>query len=246
MNQHIQIEGMTCGNCKSSVEQHIENIPGVNSVEVELSTGRVVIEADRHLSTEEVKTALPKKYDVVGHHGAAKSEEATTIPSSSAADGPSKLIQLKPLFMILLYITVASILMHYKDWSWSEMMLDFIGLFYIVFGFFKLLDTKGFAESFAMYDPLAMRMPTYGLIYPWIETSLGLMFLCRYQIDIALWITLIILGMTTIGVAKILLDKKKIRCACLGTTLQLPMTEATLIENIIMMAMAVSMLSQLF
>ena len=125
-------------------------------------------------------------------------------------------------------------------------MLDFMGLFYIVFSFFKMLDLKGFPESFSMYDPLAKRVPIYGKVYPFIETALGLMFLTRYEINIALIITLIILGITTIGVTKTLLDKKAIRCACLGTALKLPMTEATFIENTIMIVMAILMLLNLF
>ena len=69
------------------------------------------------------------------------------------------------------------------------------------------------------------------------------MLLMRFEIKIALITTLIILGITTIGVTKTLLNKKSIRCACLGTALKLPMTEATFIENIIMIAMAISMLT---
>ncbi|MGB2233822.1 MAG: MauE/DoxX family redox-associated membrane protein, partial [Flavobacteriaceae bacterium] len=47
---------------------------------------------------------------------------------------------------------------------------------------------------------------------------------------------------TTIGVVKVLLSKKEIECACLGSVLKLPMTEATLIENALMIAMAIWML----
>jgi len=125
-------------------------------------------------------------------------------------------------------------------------MLDFMGLFYIVFSFFKMLDLKGFPESFKMYDPLAKRIPVYGKVYPFIETALGLLFLMRFEVKIALLITLIILSITTIGVIKTLLDKKPIRCACLGTALKLPMTEATFIENTIMIVMAIVMLIHLF
>ena len=121
-------------------------------------------------------------------------------------------------------------------------MLDFMGLFYIIFSFFKMLDLKGFSESFKMYDPLAKVFSPYGWIYPFIETALGLMFLLRFQVDIALVLTLVVLGITTIGVTKTLLDKKAIQCACLGTALKLPMTEATFIENAIMIVMALLML----
>jgi hypothetical protein len=105
-----------------------------------------------------------------------------------------------------------------------------------------MLDLKGFPESFSMYDPLAKRVPVYGKIYPFIETALGLMFLMRFEVNIALIVTLVVLGITTIGVTKTLLDKKAIRCACLGTTLKLPMTEATFTENTIMIVMAIIML----
>ena len=65
-------------------------------------------------------------------------------------------------------------------------MLDFMGLFYIVFSFFKFLDLKGFPESFKMYDPVAKVVPIYGWLYPFIELALGLLFLMRIQIPIAL------------------------------------------------------------
>ena len=121
-------------------------------------------------------------------------------------------------------------------------MLDFMGLFYIVFGFFKMLDLKGFPESFKMYDPLAKRLPIYGWMYPFIETVVGIMFLMRFEVHLALITTLVVLGITTVGVTKTLMEKKSIRCACLGTTLKLPMTEATLIENTMMISMAAMLL----
>jgi hypothetical protein len=133
-------------------------------------------------------------------------------------------------------------LLNYQNWDRNEIMLDFMGLFYIVFSFFKLLDLKGFSESFKMYDPLASRVPIYGWIYPFIEVVLGLMFLMHFGVKTALVITLIVLGVTTIGVTKSLLDKKSIRCACLGTALKLPMTEATFIENAVMIVMAILLL----
>jgi hypothetical protein len=180
---------------------------------------------------------LPEKFTLSEKH------EKNVFSSNITIDAEkTKLQQLKPLLLIIFYITTASLLIHYKDWSWNEFMLDFMGLFYIVFSFFKMLDLKGFPESFKMYDPLAKRIPIYGWMYPFIETVLGLMFLMRFEVDIALVITLIVLGITTIGVLKTLLYKKHIRCACLGTALKLPMTEATLIENTIMMVMSILML----
>ena len=237
MKQTYKVEGMTCNNCKASVEKYINALENVTHVSVHLENGETEVTMDKHISTELLKKALPEKFTLSEKH------EKNVFSSNITIDAEkTKLEQLKPLLLIIFYITTASLLIHYKDWSWNEFMLDFMGLFYIVFSFFKMLDLKGFPESFKMYDPLAKRIPIYGWMYPFIETVLGLMFLMRFKVDIALVITLIVLGITTIGVLKTLLYKKHIRCACLGTALKLPMTEATLIENTIMMVMSILML----
>ena len=134
---------------------------------------------------------------------------------------------------------MAVIFLNYKDWNSREMMFDFMGLFFIVFSFFKMLDLKNFPISFSMYDPLAKKIRFYGWIYPFIEIFLGLLFLMRIKLLSALVMTIIILGITTIGVIKTLVNKKNIQCACLGTALKLPMTEATLIENALMLSMSI-------
>lgn len=244
MKHTYKITGMTCNNCKASVEKNLSKLEDVTNVTVDLEKSEAVVTMKQHIETETLKNALSEKYTLF------EKQERNVFSSSTIAteaeEEKSKLQQLKPLLIIIFYIATASALLHYKDWRWSEFMLDFMGLFYIVFSFFKMLDLKGFPESFKMYDPLAKRVPVYGKIYPFIETSLGLMFLMRFEINIALIITLIVLGITTIGVTKTLLDKKSIRCACLGTALKLPMTEATFIENAIMILMATLMLTNVF
>ena len=121
-------------------------------------------------------------------------------------------------------------------------MYDFMGLFYIAFSFFKFLDLKNFSAAFTKYDPIANKIPLYSTIYPFMETLLGLMFLNRIELFLALVSTLIILSATSFGVLRTLIRKEKIQCACLGTAIKLPMTTATLIENSIMIIMAAWMI----
>lgn len=244
--KHIYtLEGMTCGGCLASVEKNLIEIEDVTNVFVDLKEGEAIITMNAHIATAVLQKALPKKFKIskkVVHKEVAFADTSFV----SLEEEKSKLAQLKPLLIIIFYITTASILLNYKEWFLGEFMLDFMGLFYIVFSFFKMLDLNGFKMSFGMYDPIAKKVPFYGKIYPFIETLLGLMFLMRFEIDIALIVTLIILGVTTIGVTRALLDRKSIRCACLGTALKLPMTEATFIENAIMILMAVLMLLNIF
>jgi len=236
-NKTFSISGMTCGGCKNFIHGHLSKIEGVDAVSVDLEKGLAVVHSEKEISIDLLRNDLPSKYKIESLQSiTAKMEELSTMESKS------KLAQLKPLLLILIYLFISAAGLNFNDGDWSSFMLDFMGLFFIVFSFFKFLDLAGFKASFSMYDPLAKLLPSYGWVYPFIETGLGLMFLFRFEIKVALIITLIVLAITTFGVSKVLLDKKEIRCACLGTALNLPMTEATLIENSIMLGMAMLML----
>jgi cation transport ATPase len=245
MKHTYQISGMTCNGCRSDVEKRLNAIPGVKEAIVTLENEQAVILMAYHISIKTFQEALPKKY-VITAMTKPEVVDSSLGSSSTIKMEKSKWKQLLPLLLILSYLTVATVMLNYQRENWDEAMLDFMGLFFIVVSFFKMLDIKGFSTSFAMYDPLAKMTSVYGWVYPFLETALGLMFLMRFEIDIALIATLILLGITTIGVTKTLLDKKSISCACLGTALKLPMTEATFIENAIMIIMAIFMLFQEF
>ena len=233
MKSTIKISGMTCNGCKSTVESKLSSLDGVYDVQVDLTNNEAIIFSKNPISFSLISDSLPSKYNVISNGDIQNNE---IIKSS-------KIKQLKPLFIIFGYISITSILLNFKDWNLTNAMLDFMGLFYIIFSFFKILDIKGFSTSFKMYDPLAKKITIYGYIYPFIEILLGVMFLTRIEVNIALLTTILILGITCAGVTQTLLNKRSINCACLGTTLKLPMTEATFIENAIMIIMAIVLLT---
>ena len=239
MRHTYQITGMTCNGCRIGVEEKLGKIPGVIHVEVSLEKNEAEIEMKNHISTAAFQNVLGEKYGIREKMDMSAFEQPDMVQKSDWQ-------QLFPLFLILGYITAASVLLNRNPFDGHGFMLDFMGLFYIVFSFFKMLDLKGFPDSFRMYDPLAKRVPIYATVYPFIETALGLAFLLRFEIGAALIVTIVILGITTVGVTKVLLDKKSIQCACLGTALKLPMTKATFIENSIMIVMAIIMLAAIF
>ena len=232
MKSIFKISGMTCNGCKLSVEDKLSSLDGVDKAYVDLTKGEAIVHSKSPISFSLISDSLPPKYKVTR---TANSQNNETIKVS-------KIKQLKPLFIILAYISITSLLLNFKNWDSTNAMLDFMGLFYIIFSFFKILDIKGFSISFRMYDPLAKKVPLYGIIYPFIEILLGIMFLTRIEVELAIILTIIVLGITTIGVTQTLLNKKSISCACLGTTLKLPMTEATFIENALMIIMAFSLI----
>ncbi|WP_438977166.1 heavy-metal-associated domain-containing protein [Polaribacter sp.] len=240
MKHVYRVSGMTCNGCKNSVEKSLSEIENIKHVSVDLEKETAAIEMKQHLEVAVLQNVLSEKFTITE-----LKDNHTTKSVNAEAEEKSTIKQLYPLFLIFAFITTAAVLININPWNTSEFMLTFMGLFYVVFSFFKLLDVKGFAMSFSMYDPLAKTIPSYGLVYPFIELALGIFFLMRFQIVAALLITLVILGVTTIGVTKSLLDKKAIKCACLGAVLNLPMTKATFIENTIMIVMAIFMLINL-
>jgi hypothetical protein len=120
----------------------------------------------------------------------------------------------------------------------ASLMLDFMAGFFLVFGGFKLIKLPAFAEAYGMYDVIAKRFKFYGFIYPFIEIGLGLMFLLRFEVVTAAWITLILMIINSIGALNGIRDKKVLTCACLGTVFKLPMSFVSLGEDIIMAIMA--------
>ncbi len=230
----FKIAGMTCSACVETVTKHLKNIKDVSKVDVSLTNEAVKIKMLESVPIHVLQQALPENYIL--------SEQLENVDTTGQEKEKTDLQQLFPLFLVFFYITVTSLVLNRYTGTVSGFMLDFMGIFYIVFSFFKFLDYKNFPGVFGMYDPLARVIPIYGWVYPFIETGLGLLFLFRLEIKIALISTLIILGATTIGVVRTMISKSTIQCACLGTALRLPMTKATLIENGIMLIMAVWML----
>jgi hypothetical protein len=93
-----------------------------------------------------------------------------------------------------------------------------------------------------MYDLLAKRVKAYGLVYPFIELALGIAYLTHFEPKITYITTIAVMSFSSIGVIQSVVDKRKIRCACLGAVFNLPMSTVTIIEDLLMIAMAAFML----
>lgn len=221
------IEGMTCQGCVDSISKMLNALDYISNAQVFLEDKKVVISSEHNIDVVLLTKALPSKYNI--------SEFKYLIKNQNNQS-------LFPLFLILFYILIGTFFIREDSQEFIKNISNFMGLFFVIFSFFKFLDYKNFPNTFSMYDPLAKYSKTYAWVYPFIETILGIMFLLEIYIPHALIITLILLSITTYGVIKTILNKQKIQCACLGTAIKLPMTKATLIENLIMISMAIIMI----
>jgi hypothetical protein len=133
--------------------------------------------------------------------------------------------------------------------SWGGLSLAnffrvFMGAFFLVFGLFKLFDLRGFAMSYTGYDIIAKRWLSYAYIYPFIEIALALGYF--FHVPSTEWVTLVVMVIGSIGVFKELMRGSKIKCACLGTYIKLPLTTVSLVEDVAMGIMALLMILKVF
>jgi hypothetical protein len=166
----------------------------------------------------------------------------------SADEAPVSAPSLKtyyPLILIFFFLVGAIVLRsaHTGIWERNEMMMDFMGGFFLVFSFFKLLNLPAFATAYQTYDIVAKAIPAYGFIYPFLELALGAAYISRFALVYTNSATLLLMALSAAGVLQALRKKTRIQCACLGTVFNLPMTKVTLFEDLLMVAMAAFMLA---
>jgi hypothetical protein len=124
----------------------------------------------------------------------------------------------------------------------ERLMGGFMGLFLLPLALLKLFDVSGFAASFARYDLLAKAWKPYALIYPFAELALALLFLSGL-FPLATNIAAIAVGtLGTAGIVRTLSRGEQVRCACVGSVIDVPLGTVSIIENAGMAVMAALML----
>jgi hypothetical protein len=157
---------------------------------------------------------------------------------------PSGLKKFMPLIGIFALITAFTLWRYAvaNDPALFSLMRDFMGAFFVVFGGFKVINWKGSVDAYQMYDIIAKQSRLYGYLYPLIELSLGVAYFTVVNLFWVNIITLIVMVVGIVGVAKKLAEHEVVPCACLGAVFKIPMTKITLLEDTLMAAMAGGML----
>ncbi|MBE9636196.1 MauE/DoxX family redox-associated membrane protein [Salipiger mangrovisoli] len=117
----------------------------------------------------------------------------------------------------------------------------------VLLGLQKLQDVESFQTMFLNYDLLAQRHVRYGYIYPFAETGAGLLMLAGVLTWLAAPGALAIGAIGAVSVIKaVYLDKRELKCACVGGGSNVPLGFVSLTENLAMVAMGLWMLIKLF
>jgi len=144
------------------------------------------------------------------------------------------------IFSLIILLTIAQQL--YAGWNFRDAMRIFMAFFFLIFGFFKLINLHDFVTAYATYDLVTQQYRWYGYLYPFFELGLGIAYLFNFNLPITNILTLILMLVSAAGVFTVLKKGSHIACACLGNVFKVPMTYVTLAEDLLMALMALLML----
>ncbi len=242
MTHTYNVSGMTCGGCQAKVQSLLSKAKGVKNVSIVLSKGEARIDMDKHIATNDLKEALKEfpKYQLseINH----QQQIIALIPTEEETKSWIEIY--KPILLIFGYIIGITLLVEYMhgEFVWMRWMNHFMAGFFLVFSFFKLLNLKGFAESYSMYDIVGKKWNGWGYVYAFVELALGLAFLTGFYPLLTNIVTFVVMSVSIIGVLQSVANKRKIKCACLGAVFNLPMSTITIIEDLLMIGMSGIML----
>lgn len=247
MTHTYNVSGMTCEGCSAKVSHLLKKVQNVTDVDIDLAAGEAIVSMDKHVPIPALQEALKDypKYQLTEKEQQHPPKRERNIFTEQPEEQKSWAETYKPILIIAGYITLASLIAAFSgdDFSGMTFMRIFMAGFFLMFSFFKMLDLKGFATSYAMYDIVAMKVPAWGYIYAFIELGLGIAFAVDFNPIITNSVTAIVMSVSLIGVLQSVLNRRKIQCACLGAVFNLPMSTITIIEDGLMILMSLAMLA---
>ena len=209
---------------------------------------------DHHLTTREETDAFKAKHDV-------KTTPQTFIGgdriggyddlSAHFGNGPKKQDATTYQPVIALF-SVAALMAIAVTYLTSETVLIgrtiewFISISMVLLGLQKLQDVEKFSTMFLNYDLLAQRWVRYGYIYPFVETGAGLLMMAGVLTWLSAPAALFVATIGAVSVFKaVYIDKRELKCACVGGDSNVPLGFVSLTENLMMIGMAIWMLAKM-
>lgn len=239
MTHTYNLTGLTCNGCVAKAKSALLMLGDVTEATVQLTAPQATVTMQRHIPVEALQNALKKAgdYTITEAHEERPYANTTEEKKSWAET-------YKPLLLLFGFLLLVSALVATTAGGvdWMEGMRVFMGGFFLSFSFFKLLDLKGFADSYASYDVVAKRVREWGFLYAFVELLLGVAYVANVQPVLTNLVTLAVMSVSVVGVLQSVLAKRKIQCACLGAVFNLPMSTVTVVEDALMIGMSAVML----
>lgn len=206
---------------------------------------------DHHLTTRAETDAFQEKYDVkttpqtfiegqrIGGYDDLKKHFGKTAPETSY----------KPviaIFSVAFLMSLATAQLVYDTALNWHVLPWFIAISMCLLGVQKLKDLESFSLMFLNYDVLAQRKVSYAYVYPVAETFAGVCMLAGVLPWLSAPVALFISSIGAYSVFKaVYIEKRELKCACVGGNSNVPLGFVSLTENLMMLGMALWVLGGL-
>lgn len=205
---------------------------------------------DIHLETEEETTAFREKWGVettpqtfVDGALVGTLDDVREFVGKSRKDGDgSSYWPVLTLFAITFLMALGAAHIAEDQWISTQTFQWFIAFSMCGLGYLKVRDVESFSTMFLNYDLLARRWVPYSYIYPWAETGAGLLMVGAVLNIVSVPVALFIGSVGAVSVVKaVYIDKRDLKCACVGGSSNVPLGFVSFTENVAMVAMAIWM-----
>jgi glutaredoxin len=205
---------------------------------------------DRHLTTREETDSFKAEHGVattpqifIGGKRIGGHDDLRRFLGKPVAD--PKAVSYRPV--IALFAMTALMAMA-ASWSVTGSVLTlrsaewFIAFSMVVLALLKLQNVESFATMFLNYDLLAKRWVPYSYVYPFAEGLAGVLMVAGALPWLSIPVALFIGTIGAVSVFKaVYIDRRELKCACVGGSSNVPLGFVSLTENLMMIAMALWM-----
>lgn len=206
---------------------------------------------DRHLTSRAETDAFKAQHDVkntpqtfiagqrIGGHDDLRRFFGQSVP----APGQTSYTPVLAVFAVALLIAAAIAWLRFGTLVSLSILPNFIATAMCLLAMLKLQDVEKFSTMFLNYDLLAQKWPGYGYVYPFAELGAGVLMLAGALTWLSAPVALFIGGVGAVSVFKaVYVDKRELKCACVGGASNVPLGFVSLTENLMMIAMAAALL----
>lgn len=223
---------------------------GMKSKHLLESKGYIV--EDHHIKTREEQEAVKAEFGVettpqtfingerIGGHTELREYFGETVLKA----GDTTYKPVIAIFAVGFLLAVATGVL--TNWSLGYLMVipHFISITMVLLALMKLRDVESFSTMFLNYDVLARKWVPYGYIYPYAELTAGLLMFAGVLSIVSIPVGAFIGAVGAWSVFKaVYLDKRELKCACVGGDTNVPLGFVSLTENVMMLGMALYMLA---
>ncbi|UAK22861.1 MauE/DoxX family redox-associated membrane protein [Sphingomonas nostoxanthinifaciens] len=206
---------------------------------------------DRWLRTQPETAAFKAEHDVKttpqtfigGVRIGGNDDLARFFGSSAPAAGAKSYRPVAAVFAMTALMAAAASMATLGTPATVQAAMWFISLSMCVLAILKLQDVERFSTMFLNYDLLARRWVPYAYAYPFLEALAGVLMTAGVMKWLSVPVALVIGSIGAVSVFKaVYLDRRELSCACVGGGSNVPLGFVSLVENVMMVAMAIWMI----